>query len=197
MNNLLRSAGFLFVVLLGSITALSMGGEKPVPLGRADKPSEALDKDALRAIKEGRQTFRYDTFGDEAFWGDALQLHQAIAGEKLGGVGPGVSPKAALAVGLKVDMDALPAGPGPTDCKQKQVDLDDPATTLALLKLNAVVGVKGFLGRRRQARGRSASPAPSATRRWTTPSPPASATGWTAGPTATWTSARSSRWPRT
>src|SRR5262249_56314991 len=54
--------------------------------------------------------FRYDTFGSEAFWGDALQLHKAIAGEKNGGIGPGVSPKTALAVGLKVDADALPDG---------------------------------------------------------------------------------------
>ncbi len=59
-------------------------------------------------IAEGKQTFRYDTFGSEAFWGDALQLHKAIAGEKNGGVGPGVSPKTALSVGLKVDADALP-----------------------------------------------------------------------------------------
>ena len=59
-------------------------------------------------LEEGRKTFRYDTFGSEAFWGDALQLHKAIAGEKNGGVGPGVSPKTALSVGLKVDADALP-----------------------------------------------------------------------------------------
>lgn len=54
-------------------------------------------------IEEGRQTFRYDTFGDEGFWSDALKLHQAIAGAAQGGVGPGVSPKTALSVGLKVD----------------------------------------------------------------------------------------------
>src|SRR5262245_21210636 len=96
-------------------------------------------------INEGRQTFRFDTFGDEAFWGDALQLHRAIAGAKLGGVGPGVSPKTALAVGLKVVMDALPAALI-RQVRQRQVDLDDPATTLALLALDAVVGVKGFFG---------------------------------------------------
>jgi hypothetical protein len=54
-------------------------------------------------IKNGRETFRNDTFGDEAFWGDSLQLHKAIAGGGLGGVGAGVSPKTALSVGLKVD----------------------------------------------------------------------------------------------
>src|SRR5436853_5895036 len=53
--------------------------------------------------------FRSDTFGDEAYWTDKLKLHQAIEGSKFGGVGAGVSPKTALAVGLKVDMDALPA----------------------------------------------------------------------------------------
>jgi hypothetical protein len=84
-----------------------------------------------------------DTFGSEGFWGDALQLHKAIAGEKNGGIGPGVSPKTALSVGLKVDADALP------DALKKQlaagkVNLDDPATTIALLKLNAVVGVTAF-----------------------------------------------------
>ena len=59
-------------------------------------------------LAEGKNTFRFDTFGSEAFWGDQLQLHKAIAGEKNGGVGPGVSPKTALSVGLKVDADALP-----------------------------------------------------------------------------------------
>ena len=55
-------------------------------------------------LDEGKKTFRFETFGSEAFWGDALQLHKAIAGEKNGGVGPGVSPKTALSVGLKVDQ---------------------------------------------------------------------------------------------
>jgi hypothetical protein len=98
---------------------------------------------ASQMIDAGRQTFRFDTFGDETFWGDQLQLHQALAGAKLGGVGPGVSPKAALAVGLKVDADALPASIT-QQLQQGKVNLDDPATTLALLKLNAVVGVTGF-----------------------------------------------------
>src|SRR6185295_15859680 len=97
---------------------------------------------ARQLVEEGRQIFRFDTFGDEAFWGDALKLHQAIAGAKLGGVGPGLSPKAALEVGLKVDMDALPAYLV-QQVKEKKVDLDDAATTVALLKLNAVLGVKG------------------------------------------------------
>jgi hypothetical protein len=107
----------------------------------------AADRDVpaslAQRIEAGRRTFRFDTFGDEAFWGGALHLHEAIEGAAHGGVGPGVSPRTALAVGLKVDVDALPR-----DVVQKlrhgKVDLDDPATTLFLLSQNAVVGVTGF-----------------------------------------------------
>lgn len=94
-------------------------------------------------IAEGRQIFRFDTFGDEDFWGGQLRLHEAIEGEQFGGVGPGVSPATALAVGLKVDVQALPK-PLQNDIRKGRVDLTNPAVTLALLKLNAVVGVTGF-----------------------------------------------------
>ncbi|HVZ34474.1 MAG TPA: hypothetical protein VG963_18725, partial [Polyangiaceae bacterium] len=96
----------------------------------------------LASYQEGRNTFRYETFGDEAFWGGKLGLHKAIAGSANGGVGAGVSPKTALALGLKVDADALPSRLQ-KDLRRGRVDLDDPATTLALLKLNAVVGLTG------------------------------------------------------
>jgi hypothetical protein len=102
-----------------------------------------INQHAQRLIDQGRQIFRSDTFGSEAFWGDALQLHKAIAGEKNGGVGGGVSPKTALSVGLKVDADALPDALK-QQLKEGKVDLDDPATTVALLKLNSVVGVTGI-----------------------------------------------------
>jgi hypothetical protein len=102
-----------------------------------------VTRNAVRTVEEGRQIFRYDTFGDETFWGDTLQLHRAIAGQANGGVGPGVSPKTALAFGLKVDQDALPPALL-RGIRQGTVDLDNPATTVALLKLNAVVGVTGF-----------------------------------------------------
>jgi hypothetical protein len=98
---------------------------------------------AKRMIEEGRETFRFDTFGDEAFWGDTLKLHQAIAGEANGGVGVGVSPKTALTVGLKVDAEAIPADVANL-LRQGKVNLDDPKSTLLLLQVNAVVGVKGF-----------------------------------------------------
>ena len=98
---------------------------------------------ANKYLIEGRKTFRFDTFGDEAFWGGQLQLHQAIKGATLGGVGPGISPTTALTLGLKVDVDALPQ-PLINQLKQGKVNLNDPATTVALLRLNAVVGIKGF-----------------------------------------------------
>jgi mono/diheme cytochrome c family protein len=80
-------------------------------------------------LAQGKQTFRFDTFGDETFWTDTLRMHEVIQA--------GVSPQTALAVGLKVDADALPPG------TLESADLTDPATTVALLKLDAVVGLKG------------------------------------------------------
>src|SRR4051812_12316036 len=65
---------------------------------------ERIRANAIKAVLHGRKTFRHDTFGDEAFWGGKLRLHQAIKGEQLGGVGPGISPKGALNLGLKVDI---------------------------------------------------------------------------------------------
>ena len=101
-----------------------------------------ISENAKQMMEQGKQIFRYDTFGDEAYWTDKLKLHHAIQGSKFGGVGPGVSPKTALAVGLKVDMEALPADLV-EKIKKGEVNLDDPATTLALIKLNSVLGVKG------------------------------------------------------
>ncbi len=112
--------------------------------GNKDHPGKPgpLAQHAVRLVTAGQQTFRFDSFGDEAFWGGALQLHQAIEGVTFGGVGPGVSPRTALALGLKVDAEALPQRLV-QQLRHNQVDLDDPAVTLSLLKLNAVVGVKG------------------------------------------------------
>lgn len=111
---------------------------------RRDASSDGQISDNAQAmVEQGRSTFRFDTFGDEDFWGDTLKLHEAIQGSKFGGVGPGVSPTTALAVGLKVDVNALPASLIAA-LKQGKVNLNDPATTLALLKLNAVLGVTGF-----------------------------------------------------
>jgi hypothetical protein len=98
---------------------------------------------AAKLVGQGRQVFRFDTFGDQAWWGGELQLHKAIEGGELGGVGPGLSPNAALALGLKVDVDALPDAVKQA-LQQGTIDLNDPAVTLALFKLNAVVGLTGF-----------------------------------------------------
>jgi hypothetical protein len=126
-------------VAAGQVTGKKSMKQEP-QLSEFDR---VISENTQQMIEEGRQIFRSDTFGDEAFWGDTLKLHQAIAGAKLGGVGPGVSPKTALAVGLKVDVDALP--PALVEqLKAGKVDLDNSATTLALLKLNAVVGLTGF-----------------------------------------------------
>jgi hypothetical protein len=95
---------------------------------------------AAELVAHGRQTFRFDTFGDEAFWGGTLKLHQAIEGARFGGVGGGVSPATALAVGLKIDSTMLPDALLDA-IRQGRVDLNDPANTLALLNLKAVVGV--------------------------------------------------------
>ena len=90
---------------------------------RSDKQSQGFDQqisqNSQEMMEQGRQIFRYDTFGDEIYWSDKLKLHQAIQGSKFGGVGPGVSPKTALAVGLKVDMDALPADIDQSDQARK------------------------------------------------------------------------------
>jgi hypothetical protein len=120
------------------------------PTARAARPTHvamdpAVAENARLMLDEGRRVFRYETFGDEAFWGDTLKLHQAIAGSKLGGVGSGVSPKTALSVGLKVDADAVPADVAAA-LKAGKVDLDDPASTMVLLKANAVVGITGRFG---------------------------------------------------
>jgi hypothetical protein len=112
------------------------------PQTETDESQRAIEAHAQRLIDEGRKTFRYDTFGSEAFWG-ATRLHDAIAGEKNGGAGPGVSPNLALKLGLKVDLAAVPKAIVPL-IQAGTVNLDDPAVTLALLKANAVVGVTGF-----------------------------------------------------
>ena len=135
---LLGAALALFVVAVvanGVVSAVSAGHS-------ADQP-DATQARADRLIAAGRRVFRFDTFGDEEVWGGVLGLHKAIEGAKLGGVGPGISPKQALAVGLKVDAAAIPPKVAAA-IKAGKVNLNDPAVTVALLKLNAVVGVKGF-----------------------------------------------------
>src|SRR5437762_11839664 len=67
-------------------------------------PTDPVAQDAANMLGDGRNIFRFDTFGDESFWGATLRLHEAIDGSALGGVGGGLSPRQALAIGLKVDV---------------------------------------------------------------------------------------------
>ncbi len=87
------------------------------------------ESDDAEQVAEGREIFRHETFGDERFWTDTLRMHEVIE--------TAVDPTTALAVGLKVDSEVLPPG------LLQSADLRSPATTVALLKLNAVVGLKG------------------------------------------------------
>jgi hypothetical protein len=150
-------------------------GGAPSPSGH---PGRDGDEDLL---SQGRHIFRFDTFGDESFWGDSLKLHEAIEGGQLGGVGPGVNPKTALAVGLKVDVDALPQAVI-EQLRLGRIDLNDPATTLTLLQLNAVVGLTGFFARGATLRSIGIQ---CALCHSTVDDSLAPGIAWTAGPTAT------------
>ncbi len=134
--------------LAGGVQVGCSGGG-PVTAAQASDPvatdpsSTALDLQGHAQLSNGRRIFRFDTFGDEAFWGGVLRIHQAIEGSAHGGVGAGVSPRTALAVGLKVDVDALDHATLQA-LRQGKVNLDSPDTTLALLGENAVVGLRAI-----------------------------------------------------
>src|SRR5215203_4081872 len=109
--------------------------------GDADEFDDAIKQNSKDLFDKGKAVFRFETFGDEAFWTDQLQLHKVIADEKHGGTGKGLSPKQALDAGLKVDLSVLPKF---LRRKIKQGKfLDDPWVTLQLIKINAVLGVVG------------------------------------------------------
>src|SRR5262249_37286027 len=100
--------GMIFLLGLGGL--ITAAASSPGPGGGGKGLDTVAHVNAHAMITEGRHTFRFDTFGDEAFWGDALQLHQAIAGARNGGVGPGLSPKQALSLGLRLDVESLHGG---------------------------------------------------------------------------------------
>ena len=134
MKKPMWGAGIAFggIVLLGGLLWADRDGRDE----RLNGNDATIRDHAARMVQDGRQIFRFDTFGSEAFWGGALRLHETIAG---------LTPRAALGLGLKVDSDALP--PNLVNAVRRgEVSLDDPATTLALLKLDAVLGVKGIFG---------------------------------------------------
>ena len=112
-------------LLLLALAPLAPAGERH----GAAAPNDPIAANAALMVDQGRQTFRYDTFGDQVFWSRILGIHQALKT---------VSPRTALTVGLKVDSEALPPG------LLAHANLDDPAVTAELLRRNAVVGVRGF-----------------------------------------------------
>src|SRR6188474_3797142 len=106
----------IFVVGLVALAAFPSG------VAGAHEPNSAVN--ALKMTRDGQQIFRYDTFGDEAFWGGQLRLHETVAT---------LSPNAALALGLKVDARAVPPNVL-QQIRRGKLNLDDPNNTLALLK---------------------------------------------------------------
>jgi len=125
--------------------AVETGVAPKAAVVKALATDSTIVENAKTLLEKGRAIFRFETFGDEAWWTDTIQLHKAIAGERHGGIGAGVSPATALAVGLKVDIDAIPRNIQ-QHIRLGKVDLGDPALTLTLLELDAVVGVKATLG---------------------------------------------------
>lgn len=126
-------------VLLSAVTALAACSTKSAQdePGRAPTGAgPAQDDRSPQTLAEGQRIFRYETFGDEQFWTDTARMHEVVQ--------KSVSPKMALSVGLKVDADAIPPDVAQA-IKAGQVDLESPATTVTLLKLNAVVGLKGTI----------------------------------------------------
>jgi mono/diheme cytochrome c family protein/cytochrome c5 len=124
----------LLLALGASIAGCARDESTPNAPRAADVLTASETRMNPATLAEGKKIFRFDTYGDETFWTDTLRMHEVIR--------TAVSPATALSVGLKVDADALPpeivAG-----IKNKTVDLNSPATTVALLRLGAVVGVIG------------------------------------------------------
>jgi len=131
------------ILALATVTILAITAcQKPKPQQSAESSAPAATADSTPAaddlsaatLAEGQRIFRHDTFGDEQFWTDTARMHEVVQ--------KSVSPATALSVGLKVDADAIPPDVAAA-IKAGKVDLKDPATTVTLLKLNAVVGLKG------------------------------------------------------
>ena len=128
-----RIRALQLTVTLGSALALVVACGGGSEEATAPEAAQARQDSHGKLVKQGRQIFRFDTFGDERQWTDVLRLHEVIAAA--------VDPVTALSVGLKVDAEALPAAVV-AGIRNGSVDLKSPATTIALLKLDAVVGLK-------------------------------------------------------
>mgnify|MGYP003576653987 CR=1 FL=1 len=136
----LTLAAILFAAALASTVSGGLGAQSSAAFVRPGSFDEVIQSTSTELFRSGQQIFRFDTFGDERFWSDTLKLHLAVAGAANGGVGSGVSPAAALAAGLKVDVDMVPQ-PILAGIRSGAVNLNDPANTLALINAKAVVGV--------------------------------------------------------
>ena len=144
---------YVTFLLIGGAAAFVIAGmvalRQASPAAQAQPAATGFDatinQNAQRLLDEGRRIFRFDTFGSEDFWGGKLRAASRRSSARSWAVsGPGVSPKMALSLGLKVDAEALPADLV-ASIKAGKVDMNDPASTVALLKANAVVGVTAFL----------------------------------------------------
>lgn len=132
---------FLSSILIQCKTTRADTRNTPDMSGNPNDFNDAIEKNSKELFEKGKAVFRFETFGDEVFWTDQLQLNKAIADEKHGGTGKGLTPKQALDAGLKVDLSVLP---GFLRQKIKEGSfLDDPWVTLQLIKINAVLGVVG------------------------------------------------------
>ena len=124
----------LALALAVALAACTRDGAVPPVAPSSDDALAAKGGQSPATLAEGKSIFRFDTFGDETFWTDTLRMHEVIR--------TGVSPATALAVGLKVDADALPPAVK-AGIADGSIPLDQPATTVALLELGAVLGVVG------------------------------------------------------
>src|SRR5215218_6152464 len=125
---------FVFAAVCSLAACAPEDAATPVALQPGDVDLAANGGHGSHTLADGKSIFRFDTFGDETFWTDTLRMHEVIR--------TSVSPATALSVGLKVDADALPEAVK-SAIAGGTVDLNSPATTVTLLKLNAVLGVKG------------------------------------------------------
>src|SRR5688572_3603577 len=123
---------FIGAASLALALAVGFAIQSP-PAGASQAVRRAVERSRPGQPLDGRAIFRFDTFGDEQLWTDVLRMHEVL---------PNVAPATALAVGLKVDSDALPP-PVIAALRAGQLDVNDPRVTLRLLEMNAVVGVVG------------------------------------------------------
>jgi hypothetical protein len=130
----MRLIGAASIVFMFAMAFASSGF---APAARAEQNVAGPERESSAADRNGQAIFRFDTFGDEQLWTDVLRMHEVI---------PTVDPATALAVGLKVDVNALPDAVLAA-LRAGDVDLTNPAVTVELLRLNAVVGVKGSVNK--------------------------------------------------